>query len=488
MKRVRTREAKARHRERIDDSFFMVSMKDELLPLRKIKGNLTRTIDCCNLDYLVLFREYFGHMLNAQSKNFFDAAGSCVGFNPHVDFTGLFNRLKSKSNVGVDVDAKRWDGTIPPQFWEGVADVSRVYYRKGLLERYNEWVIGRVHGGNIPIEYVGKRIVPPSWLKQEADMKFMEMEEEFEEEQNVRDVLINELAHTASIVNGEIVLTVKGVPSGNPATACFNSLLHALIVKTAWLMCMEGTDYSDLESFHHFVEYFTYGDDGVYAISPVVIDKFNRLTLAECFKFFGMKLTAANKEGEVKDFDYIEDLTFCKRTFVVDPHCSSRVFCPIEKRTLASLTNWERKKGDLADNLDVYLFECFYHGEVYYHERSLALADSLLFHSIRYVIPSYQEQYRRWLSMFSNLNSPYQKRTVINKADVMIERIVAKKGEAIQCREPLKYTGGERCELCSRVCLGLVSSARVQVEMPGHWPRCLECASFVDVDPCYYKV
>lgn len=475
--RVAFREEKARERERVDDSYFATSLKDELLPHRKIDANLSRCIDGANLDYLILFRKYFGHYLSVLTENPTDACGSCVGFNPHTDFTILYNRLKSNSNVGFDVDAKRWDGTIPGDFFCGLSTITRIYYRKGLLKRLDKWVKDMVFPDGIPLSALSSRTKVPAWLEEAYALKKKELEDEFEKEQNVRDTLINELQITISVVKGELVVTCKGLPSGHPATALFNSIIHAMIAEVSWLMCTEGTEFHSLKDFDENVVFFTYGDDGVYSVKPIVFKLFNRITMRECFSYFGMTLTAANKTGAIRPLDEIEHLTFCKRSFVPDPQFDLRCLCPIEERTLNSLLNWERERGDLADNLDVYFFELSYSGLSMYESQAKKVADALSFHSVRFSIPTYLQQHERWLNMFSNLVGPYAKRTVIHKADLQLARLKAKHGVSTHAV----------CGVCQKTCFGLVSSKRAQEDIPGLWPRCLHCAGFVDIPKWYYE-
>ena len=463
----------------------MTVLKDELLPLRKIKSNTTRTIDASNLDHLLVFRHYFGHMCEAQARSFPKAAGSCVGFNPHVDFEILYKLLKSKSDFGIDVDAKRWDGTIPPIFWEGVARVSRIYYFRGYLKDLDTRLRKEFKGEHIEFDSLRHRFKIPHDLKDEAAKIQSELYAKFEREQNVRDTLVDELCSTVTLTLGELIQQLKGVCSGNPSTAGFNSILHAIIAMTAWLMCTDGTYLDSLDAFDEHVEFFTYGDDGIYGITEEALPYYNRLTLKDCFETFGMQLTAANKTGEIKDYDRIEDLTFCKRSFNRLPNGS--VLCPIEERTLNSLLNWERKRGDLADNLDVYFFELFYFGKERYESESQKVLESLLYHGVRCTIPTWKEQYARWINMHSNVSCEYNKRTVVHRADLMIERLSNKHPERILSRNPLTFEGGESCQLCKRVCLGLITSAREDPMIPGPWPRCLECAHYTDVPPRYYK-
>lgn len=249
-------------------------LKDELRPLAKVESVATRVISGTEFDYSIAVRMYFGAYMAAMFSTYVDN-GMAPGINHYKEWFKIAQALLRVGDNVFDGDFSRFDSSEQP--WIHMA----------MLDYINKWY----------------RFNNESWK---------------EEDDRVRYILWLDLVHSRHITGvgsrlGYVVQWVKSLPSGHPLTTIVNSM-YSLITLTGCYISATGE--SDMWK-HVFL--CTFGDDNVNSVSDEKRDVFNQVTVArDMKKLFGLTYTSGRKDAELVPYTTIEEVTFLKRTFVVD--------------------------------------------------------------------------------------------------------------------------------------------------------------------------
>jgi len=312
-------------------SLWLDCLKDERRPLAKIAQGKTRVFTIPPVDYTIAFRMYCGAFTTSFIQNhqcFFSA----VGMDPESsDWTQLMRRMQEYSDTGFAGDYSGWDGNISPIVIMEVCEIINRWYNDS------------------------------------------------EENQLVRRVLFDEIAHTPQAFLSTVYMTHIGNPSGTPMTAILNTIVNAMYIRYCWLRLAPAT-YASLSEFEKNVRDKELGDDNILSVRQQVRHFFNPDSLGDELAKINMTYTAATKDGKAQWLP-LEQLTFLKRSFRLGERS---LWLPLmDKNTIQELTNWVRE-SDFMTPREMTLSNCnealrfaFFYGHDYFDDLYARLCEAL---------------------------------------------------------------------------------------------------------------
>jgi hypothetical protein len=272
---------------------FMDFLKDELRSPQKVEAVATRLISSAPLDYVIVFRQYFG-AFSSEVMHFNLKTGMAPGINVYSDFGALADKLQSKGYKCFDGDFKAFDSSEQPVIHELILDYINSWYDDG------------------------------------------------EEAARVRKVLWLELVHSRHIGGrgfdqSHIYQWNKSLPSGHPFTTIVNSM-YSLFLLVAAYISLTG----DKVGFWEFVDAVVYGDDNVVNVADSVSSVYNQRTVSEALeKEFGVVYTSGDKSGKLIETKKLEELTFLKRSMRFE---NGYWKCPLELKSFLFTHYWNCNK------------------------------------------------------------------------------------------------------------------------------------------------
>jgi hypothetical protein len=192
------------------------------------------------------------------------------------------------------------------------------------------------------------------------------------EDQLAREVLFLDLVHSRHLTGGgcireAIVQWHKSLPSGHPLTTIVNSM-YSLFTLTACYV-KRTRDLTDMWEKAYIC---TYGDDNVSGVSDEVSEVFNQETVAEDMKDFKLVYTSDRKDGVLRKYESIYDITFLKRYFV-DAECDSGWAGPLTLDSILYRIYYYRSNKnfarDMEANVESLLIELSMHPEEEWTDR-----------------------------------------------------------------------------------------------------------------------
>jgi hypothetical protein len=297
--------------------------KDERRPIAKADAMKTRSISGCSLDYSIAVRMYFLDfsmflMANRMSTK------SCVGINPRSGEWDVLARLISRFPKVVAGDFSGFDKTQIAEFLWAVLYVINKWYDSSSVD----------------------------------DL--------------VRTVLWSDVVNSIHLFDGDFVQWIKSLPSGHPLTVIINSIIHEMYIQYCYVL-LHPQHLHGLQFFHDFVEIQTYGDDGVYSISDVIIPWFNQITISDTMATFGLVYTDENKSVDIVPYRKLSEVTFLKRGFRFDDSLG-RYVAPLSLDTILEMPYWTKDgPGPLEitkENVKTALMELSLHGESLFSQYS----------------------------------------------------------------------------------------------------------------------
>jgi hypothetical protein len=298
----------------LEDILWTETLKDEL---RGIEKKTPRSFRVCPVTMQVLTKLCFGNMV----KHIFltrDFNEIMIGVNPFTEWDSLYKRL---SDLFWDGDIKFYDKSMLVQAQQLAAKVILKFYK-----------------GDYP--------------------------------EAARNILEN-IAHSAVLVNDDAYITTHSLPSGSWLTAFFNSLVNRIYTAMWYYRELTKNGIKPLwYNFHRDLMDLVYGDDRLNSLLNKDYAKFlNAETMAEFFESIGMGMTDSTKNKIQKPFNDIEEITFLKRSFVFHPTIG-KIVCPLDLRTVYSTLSWiDSSKNDLElvmqDKISAFQREMFLHSDLY---------------------------------------------------------------------------------------------------------------------------
>jgi hypothetical protein len=359
---VDQRENLARHGERMA-CIWVDTLKDERRPIAKVRAGKTRVFSAGPMDYTLLFRKYFLGLCATVEENRIDNE-ICVGTNVYsIDWQRIYNKItRFGEETIVAGDFSNYDGTLQIDILEEMIHIINKWYDDG------------------------------------------------EENALIRQVLWRDIINSIHLWGDNIYAWTHSQPSGCPMTAVLNSIYNSLSVRVVYLILARQVSekLANMEQFHRYVSMVSYGDDNLIGISPIIIDWFNQITLAEAYSQIGMTYTDESKSGELVPCRNIREVSFLKRKFLYES-AVGREIAPLAEDTITEMVLWIRSDVDVIsrciDNCTMALFEASLHGQRYYEwfAESLIRAAEAVEMPLR--VPTWYEQISSILAGHASLTS-----------------------------------------------------------------------------------
>lgn len=287
----------------VKPQFWLSTLKDELRPKKKVLSNKTRLFEQSPLHLTVLFRKYFGAMLeNIKSKPGFRFMHS-IGVDKEAVWAKYYNDLLTNSNMGHAFDFSNFDGSVPNRAFSVFLEVANRYYEG------------------------------------EGDCQA----------RTVREALIYLYCNGLHIANGFMFATDHGNKSGSPFTDIFNSVtnVYYLVSTHIILQSVHGLNAS-IKNFLKDVKMLTYGDDVIATVAGQSLKFYTATNIKAVLSVFGFTITSAYKDEDLQDFLPFSRLMFLKSQFVKR---GDIVYCPMDKLSIIKELRYRPKsaKGDVND-------------------------------------------------------------------------------------------------------------------------------------------
>ncbi|APG77912.1 hypothetical protein [Changping earthworm virus 1] len=248
---------------------WVSTTKDELRHEDKVEKGKVRIFEQPSLEYVLLFRKYFGDFLGwyKQRPGFKFYHG--IGIDKEAVWGHFAQGFLSVGSEAHAFDYSNWDGSVAPEGFEFFLDVTDHFYGSDTAER------------------------------------------------NARHTLVRMLRDSYHIFGGRLYRTTQGNKSGNPATDVFNSIVNSFVMMTTFVTCQKlDQRQADLSEFDEKVRMLTYGDDLALAVRPDVAGYFHGKQIAALTEVMGYKITSADKKSEIPKTIPFEEVTFLKTPFV----------------------------------------------------------------------------------------------------------------------------------------------------------------------------
>lgn len=252
-------------------------LKDEVLDAKKVDGGKARLISASCLEYVVLWRKYFGAFTSAVMRTRIDS-GMMLGFQPQAEALQVLNHFQGVADGAfIAGDYSKFDSSQQPQ----------------VINAIMSYII--------------------SWLGGEPRDK------------RIRVALARDLISSVHVNglddSGEFGSTKRtlyfwnvSMPSGHPATTVINCMYNLFAFAYSYIEICGGE-----AEYHKLVRLVVYGDDSLVKVSTSIQDKYNQPAIAEVMRQeLGMTYTNSTKDGVSVDFMPLDQATFLKRSFRSD--------------------------------------------------------------------------------------------------------------------------------------------------------------------------
>lgn len=286
---------------------FVDHLKDETLPLEKVRTGATRLFSAASMAYIVLQKKFFGTFVNMIAK-YKGRNGSAYGINPFSSKEWGMVPVALESGLldpVVSGDFKRFDKTLPPYMMYGALDVIQWFYK--------------------------------TYDKRALQSDF-----------TVREVLFEDLVNSYHLSNcddgrGIVYSWMGSNPSGNYLTTTLNILCHMLILYKSNEIVLSR--HYGLRGVHlpSVVLMMVYGDDGVWTVKihKDGRDLFDGDYVAKVVEAMGkLGFTYVDPSGTEAKIVTLSEASFLKRGFVLDANYEWRA--PLDLDSICEPVLWVR--------------------------------------------------------------------------------------------------------------------------------------------------
>lgn len=321
---------------RLPENFKSEYRKKELVGEKKILNPKTRTIGTGNMIHQIIYNEMFKDFYT-KMKNVWNEGTTCpyalgIDMEKHAD--SIVEHIKWTDCV-YDFDVEAWERSVNLDLCLMVALNRARRVRKSYEQR----------GEKCPLE-VEK-------LAAGITVDFMDSEYIF-----------------ADVLNHK----TSGLLSGHPGTFVENSEIHLLLIHKVILQILRNKGRNPtLKYILNNIRVLVAADDILVALSPAIRDLITSQDLKDGYKFFGFKITSADKTDNIVRKD-IYSCQFLKHTFrkeIVEGYDAGFVAQPMES-IINQLFNWistESKlkpKEQFKTNVENAFRFAFWRGQEYY--------------------------------------------------------------------------------------------------------------------------
>lgn len=304
------------------DVVWVDTLKDERRPLDRVRVGKTRVFSAGQMDFVILFRQYFlGFASYIMHNKIYNE--QCLGINPYSsDWDILTREMVSCGDYILAGDFSNYDGSLNTQILWKILDIVNAWYDDG------------------------------------------------EENKQIRSMLWMCLVNSVHVFSDNAYMWSHGQPSGNPYTTIINSFVNSFLIRIVYLQ-KAPTSLRSLEFFRKCVRFVSYGDDNLIGVSATIHKWFNMSTISDGLAQLGFVYTDETKTGSNWDFRSITQVLFLKRGFRFEP-VLGRWVAPLHIEVVYEMCNWVRKSIDkeqsTIDNIETAFREFALHGEGIFNE------------------------------------------------------------------------------------------------------------------------
>lgn len=282
---------------------WLATHKDELRPEKKVLAGKCRIFEQPSLDFVLLFRRYFGDFLAWFKKRPGFTLYHSIGVDKEAVWSHYYRGFHSVARRGHAFDYRNWDGSVIQEGFEFFREVTDHFYGAGA------------------------------------------------EDKNARHTLLRMLRDGHHLLFDRLYTTSQGNKSGNPATDVFNSVVNSFVVLVVFAVCQQIHGMRpDLSVFDDAVRMLTYGDDLAIAARPDVLVYFRGPIIKDLMSHLGFEITSADKQTEIPDSIPLSDITFLKSTFTPSP-AEEVVLAPLPECDILKEFKYA-PKGVIGDETD----------------------------------------------------------------------------------------------------------------------------------------
>ena len=157
-------------------------------------------------------------------------------------------------------------------------------------------------------------------------------------------VLISALTLQVVAYLDDIIIKLKGMPSGVTVTLIMNSVINAILLRMAFIVLVPDIP---LSQFRMHVHEAIVGDDNLVGVTDVVSERFNAVTIFRLYKQWGYVATPASKGDLMEPYSDITKQTFLKRSFRFDTELNLW-FAPIDEDSIWKALCFQRKDAEVT--------------------------------------------------------------------------------------------------------------------------------------------
>jgi hypothetical protein len=328
------------------------TLKDEKRPIPKVVEGKTRTISAGPVDYLLLFRRYFGGFAaHAMKHRIHNEISVGIDMFCPAEVKRLVDHITSKGDGIVAGDFSNFDGTLCPQVLYKVLEIIEDFYQGS------------------------------------------------EEDQLVRRVLFEDITNSLHMRGSCLYMWTHSQPSGNPLTSFINSLFNSISIRYVWMM-IAPSGFRNMVSFRNNVAMQSYGDDNLIGVSRLVANWFNQITITEGYKHLNMVYTMEDKTGEIIPLRNISQVSYLKRSFRLT--ADGYWVAPLDRCVIMEMPQWVHGDIDQAElcvtTMATALVELALHGEEIYREVSPSFSAAARVANLPLLVMSYDEMVDLWMA------------------------------------------------------------------------------------------
>lgn len=305
---------------------FTGHLKDEAVPLAKIKAAKTRLFTGAPGDWSILVRKYLLSFVRLVQKN----------------------KFVFEAGPGVVCQSVEWG-------------------------KIREWLVAHGLDQLIAGDYgkFDKRMLADFILAAFVDIVEIHRAAGFDEIHcRILMCIGEDLAFSVCNIDGDLVQFFGTNPSGHPLTVIINSIVNSLYMRYAYYALNPA---KEVTTFRKNVRLFTYGDDNTSGVSKS-IPWYNHTSIQAEFAKIGVEYTMADKEAASVPYIHIDEVSFLKRKWVWDEEVGAWL-APLEEASMIkSLTMWVPSKSvdkykQMVDTISSACREYFFYGRAKYEEK-----------------------------------------------------------------------------------------------------------------------
>jgi len=262
-------------------------------------------------------RKYFGEFICHCQSTFIEGEMG-IGINPNsYQWTLLLQRLVTVGNKFINGDYSNYDASVSQTIMMQIVDLINKFYSDGEVNA------------------------------------------------TVRRVLFATFLNNCHLVEDFVFCRHQGNMSGIALTTIVNCLFNMFLLRYAYVKLVD----SNLAMFNKHVSATFYGDDNLVAVSDSIIDKLNMLTYAAIMKNLGITYTTANKSEDMPEYVQLKDISYLKRTFVLEPRYNI-YRAPLEWKIIIEIPRWSESDpynmNDQINRFNAVLIESVHYGRDVY--------------------------------------------------------------------------------------------------------------------------